>query len=345
MKKLLLFCTALLSASALTAQTNCADLFISEYVEGWVNNKALELYNPTNASITLDNSYRLIRWANGSTTSDQDPLYVLPLTGTIGSFTTWVIIQDTIPAGQDTMVWPALRAKADWLAPYDWGGTTPGGNVVFWNGDDAISLQKKQTNGTWLDIDIFGEIGVRPFNWMGGTSPSGAWTDTAPYWQGTGAYLTKSKTLIRKHTVKHGIDRATMYHYGDSTTNGIPNSFYAFVEYDSMPVNFFDSLGGHWCNCDPSVGSKEIGVVDYFRIINLYPNPANEKINVEFYQYSPSVRVFLELFSTDGQLLTHQQINGMMTQIDISQLSKGMYFISIVDHDGFEVFRSKILKY
>jgi hypothetical protein len=249
MKKLFLFCTALLSAGALNAQTNCSDLFISEYVEGWYNNKALELYNPTNAPITLDNSYRLIRWSNGSSTSDQDPLYVLPLTGTIGSYTTWVIIQDTIPAGQDTMVWPALRAKADWLAPYDYGGTTPGGNVAFWNGDDALSLQKKQINGTWLDIDIFGEIGVRPLNHQGGTSPPGGWTDTAPYWRGDGAVLTTDKTIFRKHTVKYGIDRIAMYHYGDSITNGFPNSFNAFVEYDSMPANFFDSLGSHWCDC------------------------------------------------------------------------------------------------
>jgi hypothetical protein len=247
MKNHILLFAMLLSAGTITAQTNCADLFMSEYVEGWYNNKALELYNPTSAPITLDNTNRLIRWSNGCNESDLDPLDVLPLTGTIGSFTTWVIIQDTIPAGQDTMVWPALRAKADWLAPYDYGGTTPGGNVAFWNGDDAISLQKLQINGTWKDIDIFGEIGVRPVAWQGGTS--GAWTDTAPYWRGDGAYLTKDQTLIRKHTVKFGIDTIAMNHYGDSITNGYPHSFNAFVEYDSMPVNFFDSLGGHWCDC------------------------------------------------------------------------------------------------
>ncbi len=34
-------------------QTNCSDLFISEYVEGWFNNKALELYNPTSVMSTI----------------------------------------------------------------------------------------------------------------------------------------------------------------------------------------------------------------------------------------------------------------------------------------------------
>ena len=31
------------------------DLFFSEYVEGWANNKALEIYNPTPNTIDLSN--------------------------------------------------------------------------------------------------------------------------------------------------------------------------------------------------------------------------------------------------------------------------------------------------
>jgi hypothetical protein len=266
MKKLLLFFASVLSTGALLAQTDCSDIFMSEYVEGWYNNKALELYNPTGSAITLDNVYRLIRFSNGSTTSDQDPLYVLPLVGTIAPYQVLVMIQDTTKPGQDTMVWLALRKKATWCAPYDYGGTTPGGNVVFWNGDDAISLQKKQTNNTWKDIDIFGEIGVRPLDWQGGLT--GAWTDTKPYWKGTGAYLTKDQTLTRKHAVKQGIDRIDMSHYGDESTGGFPNSFNAFAEYDSLPVNTFYTLGQHWCDCDPSlhtpildIGSDEIVTV------------------------------------------------------------------------------------
>jgi hypothetical protein len=247
MKKLILFFTALLSAGAIFAQTDCSDLFISEYVEGWYNNKALELYNPTNDTITLDNLYQLVRWSNGSTTSNQDPLYVLPLVGKIASREVMVMVQDTTKPGQDTMVWPELRKKATWCAPYDYGGTTPGGNTVFWNGDDAVSLQKK-INGTWKDIDIFGEIGVRPLDWQGGTT--GAWTDTKPYWRGTGAYLTKDQTLVRKHTVKFGVDRIAMSHYGDEITGGFPNSFNAFAEYDSIPANTFYTLGQHWCDCN-----------------------------------------------------------------------------------------------
>ena len=61
MKKLVLFFTALLSAGAIFSQTDCSDIFMSEYVEWWNNNKALELYNLTTQPIFLDNTYWLIR--------------------------------------------------------------------------------------------------------------------------------------------------------------------------------------------------------------------------------------------------------------------------------------------
>ncbi|MEI6683534.1 MAG: T9SS type A sorting domain-containing protein [Bacteroidota bacterium] len=341
MKKVFSFWIALVSAMAAQAQSNCSDILFSEYVEGWNNNKAIELYNPTNHPITLDNQYRLIRWANGSSASDQDPLYVLPLTGTISSYTTWVIIQDTTKAGQDTMIWPELRKKANWLAPYDYGGTTPGGNVLFWNGDDAISLQKKQSGSTWTDLDIFGEIGVRPMNWLGTYNPSGAWTDTKPYILGQGVYLTKSRTLTRKHNILHGVDRQTMIHYGDSTTGGIPNSFYALREYDTLPVNFFDSLGSHRCDCY-ILGSQQINTQTTLSRLAIYPNPASGWITVAIPYYPEPVKGFLSITTAGGRLVHSQIGSGRKTRIDISSYANGLYLLKVVLHD--QVMVEKIIK-
>lgn len=322
MKRLLLFIAALLTAGYSYTQ-NCSDLFISEYVEGWYNNKALEIYNPTGATITLDGNYRLIRWDNGKTTSDTDPLYVLPLTGSIDAFKVMVIIQDTTKPGQDTMVWATLRAKGTWLAPYDYGGTTPGGNCVFWNGDDAVSLQKKLNNGTWSDIDIFGEIGVRPLDYLGGTT--GAWTDTKPYWRGTGAYLTKDQSLIRKRSVKLGIDRIAMSHYGDSTTGIYPNSFYAFAEYDSMPANFFDSLGFHTCDCKSSSGIHQVNMT---RSLQISPNPVT---NGEFTIQSGYPVQAVEIISLLGETIYSQELNSNQVQVRVSVTNQktGVYFVRV----------------
>jgi len=342
MKRLLLFLTALLTSGALFAQTDCADIFMSEYVEGWNNNKSVELYNPTSAAITLDGTYRLIRFSNGSTTSDTEIAYTLPLTGTIDPYKVMVIIQDTIPAGQDTMVWPGLRKKATWLAPYAYATAPPytqGGNVVFWNGDDAVSLQKK-VGSTWKDIDIIGEIGVRPTNWQGTYSPSGAWTDTKPYILGVGKYLTKSKTLKRKHTVKHGVDRATMIHYGDSTTGGVPNSFNALLEYDTLPVNFFDSLGQHWCDCKTASGIGK-HTADYNVVLS--PNPV---VNNQFTVQSLLPVSSVQVVSIVGETVFNHSYSARQTEakVSLNKLPEGVYLVKIRFSDNQEVIKKIIIQ-
>ena len=52
MKKNLLVYFSILFALNLSAQ--CNEIFISEHVEGYGNNRALELYNPSNKEIDLN---------------------------------------------------------------------------------------------------------------------------------------------------------------------------------------------------------------------------------------------------------------------------------------------------
>ena len=57
MKKFFLICLTV--GAALNAWSQCDELFISEYVEGSRNNKALEIYNPTGSTIDLSQYIRL----------------------------------------------------------------------------------------------------------------------------------------------------------------------------------------------------------------------------------------------------------------------------------------------
>ncbi|MBE9491512.1 MAG: lamin tail domain-containing protein [Bacteroidetes bacterium] len=315
MKKLILLVITIFVTVLLFAQ-DCSDIIISEYVEGWSNNKAIELYNPTPDPITLNPDYRLIRWSNGSEVADQDIKYVLPLEGTIDPYDVMVIIQDTTFPGQDSMIYLELRNKADWLAPADYEAGTQGCRVVFWNGDDAISIQKFDGQN-WIDIDIFGEIGVRPLNWQGTTSPTGAWDDTPPYADGQGAYLTKDQTLVRHSDVLHGVDRQTMNGYG-------PNSFYAFAEYDSLPVNFFDSLGSHRCNCKPaSVGEimKEVEV-------KFYPNPVSQQ---KFTVLASADIMAVEVINIVGQSVYYRENThgNREMKVELGDVKCGMYLVKI----------------
>lgn len=74
MKKLLLVLT-LVVVLALTTSTvsvaQCNQLFFSEYVEGTANNKALEIYNPTNNPINLGD-YSIARFDNGNITASPE---------------------------------------------------------------------------------------------------------------------------------------------------------------------------------------------------------------------------------------------------------------------------------
>jgi hypothetical protein len=216
MKKLLLSVFALASSISVNAQ--CNELFISEYVEGSGNDKAIEIYNPTSSPINLA-AYKLVRYSNGSSSaSDQ-----LQLSGTIGAHDVFVIVNGQTSGGATSpAVTPALQAMADQLD-----GAYPA--PTYMNGNDAITLEK---NG--VKVDIFGKIGE---------DPGVAWTDVFPYTSGSGAWWTKDHTLTRKASVTQGV-----------TVN--PTAFDVTVQWDSLPENTWTSLGWHYNAC--FVGINEI---------------------------------------------------------------------------------------
>ncbi|MBK8555621.1 MAG: lamin tail domain-containing protein [Lewinellaceae bacterium] len=132
----LLFLFLMLNSGWMLAQPmSCSQLFISEYVEGSSNNKAIEIYNPTAGSINLT-GYQLRFYFNGA--------------GTVG---TTIILAGTIAAGD---VWVVVNsaASAPLLALAD---QTIGGS--WYNGDDAVDLYNGNTMAT---LDVIGQIGFDP---------------------------------------------------------------------------------------------------------------------------------------------------------------------------------------
>lgn len=202
----------MLLASAATAQTtDCSELFISEYVTGSGNNRALELYNPTNAPIDLS-QYSVGRFRDGSGT----PMLVA-LAGSIPAKGTYVVVvdkRDPNGTGLETPVDAALQAVADtFVNPVYVQANSP----FYFNGDDAVPLIK----GTTTLLDIVGKIGEDP-----GT----AWSDA------NGTWWTVDHTLIRKPGIMKGDE------------NGL-DDFMPEVEWDSLPNNTFTNLGWHDCAC------------------------------------------------------------------------------------------------
>jgi hypothetical protein len=110
-----------------------SDLFISEYVEGSSNLKAIEIYNGTGAPVNLA-TYQLQFYFNGSATSGT----TITLSGTLAANDVYVVADDNAGAG--------VLAVADQIS-----------TLSFFNGDDAIALVKSGNN-----IDVIGQIGVDP---------------------------------------------------------------------------------------------------------------------------------------------------------------------------------------
>ncbi len=113
---------------------DCSELFFSEYIEGSSNNKAVEIYNPTNDTISLDN-YQIQVYTNGNGSANQ----TVNLSGQVLPFDVYVLAHPSANA--------AILNIAD---------TTFG---FSFNGDDAIALLN---NGR--AVDIFGKIANDPGN-------------------------------------------------------------------------------------------------------------------------------------------------------------------------------------
>ena len=132
------FVTCQLVMSVTGDEAASSDLFFSEYLEGSSNNKALEIYNPTNAPVDLSN-YRVVRANNGSLVI-QDSLLMV---GTLAPNQVYVIAN---PSSD-----PIILAVAD----------VDTGTITFYNGDDYMALEKNIAS-VWTQIDVIGVLGVDP---------------------------------------------------------------------------------------------------------------------------------------------------------------------------------------
>ena len=115
------FTTHILGAALLMplfSSAQCTDLFISEYLEGWSNNKAIEIFNPTESAVDLAD-YRLERYSNGATTAQDNQK--VDLSGTLEANSVVVVVLDKQdPDGVDfeAPVWDELAEAADlWVCP------------------------------------------------------------------------------------------------------------------------------------------------------------------------------------------------------------------------------------
>ena len=129
------FLAVLVVVGAGSVQTAASDLFISEYIEGSSNNKALEIYNGTGGPVDLaTGGYDIQMYFNGNPSAG----LTIALTGTVADGDVFVIAQSAASA--------PILAVADQTQGSGW-----------FNGDDAVLLRK-----AGVVIDAIGQVGFDP---------------------------------------------------------------------------------------------------------------------------------------------------------------------------------------
>ncbi len=164
MKNLSTLLLVVLTATFAAAQP-CTDIFFSEYVEGSSNSKALEIYNPTNSAIDL-NDYTFQLYALSGSGNFSPPF--------VHRFNAIIQPGGVFVVGNPNATVAGITSVADTLA-----------ELTNYNGNDALVILNM--NGD--TVDAIGEWGVNP-------GASNNWP--------VGAGATNEFTLVRKVGVQGG---------------------------------------------------------------------------------------------------------------------------------------------
>jgi hypothetical protein len=366
MKKLLLL-FSFIAISVISFAQPCSKPFISKYVEGYSNNRAVEIYNPTNQAINLAN-YTIGRFRNGSINYDAQ---VLPSV-MLQPYDTYLAVIDKRDSLAVCFEIPIWNGYQKWDVCLD---ETTGLPIIDSNGDTVYCVQYAlqpcsggdiphhlyQTEyNDFLDLEGKGDGFFNPVYVEGGSTPmyfngddavalvQGATIlpdgsnildvvgvigedpgDTWSTW--SGYWITKDRTIVKKPQVEEG--RLTVI--------GTAQDTMVYAEWNIYPKNTFYVIdGNHPCSCDPNyVSTQNIHQVDF----KIYPNPVeNGHLMVE----AQAPIQYVTISNVVGQ--TVQQISfknsNVREEIWIPNLETGLYLMTIRFKDNSITTRKLMVK-
>ena len=364
MKKALLFLSFVFCASFLSAQ--CSDLFFSEYVEGYANNKALEIYNPTDAAINLS-EYSIVRFSNGD--NNANDLYIIQLP------------DEMLDAKDVYVVTVDLTDMSLWNSQFDkpvWNGTNvidtlfdvvtempildDDGNVVFGPQyemgsaifdenlyDEKYDLQGKTDAFLCPDYDTNRTMyfnGNDAMALIRGTNPTdingildvigviGEDPEDIPEMDGAwidadGWWLTKDRSLVRNVDVAGGRNNVSDIFASQQGT-------FIGEEWTSYFKNDFSHLGAHESVCAVS-STTNFNEVSF----NMFPNPTTGLVTIE----AEENMYALSVYNLIGQNVKSETYDGYgVTSLDVRNMTPGIYTVSLTFADNKVSIQKLIIK-
>lgn len=172
-----------------------------------------------------------------------------------------------------------------------------------------------------------GFVSKARFNYDGNKTTSGAY-----------AYLDTLLTLVNADSVNlfyrknTGDDWRLVIH-----ANKFPaGSKSGFIEIDTLKLGEY-SFGNVGDTSALSIKESK----SYKLEVKIYPNPAKQKCSIELKE-NPKKQLALTLLDVDGKMALTKNISSKLTNLDVDQLAKGIYFIKIEDA-GRLVYSQKLL--
>ena len=350
MKKMLLFIALVLTINVVQAQP-CSKLFISKYAEGYSNNRAVEIYNPTPNAVDLG-LYSIGRFRNGGDAYDPQPLPSVMLQ----PYDTYLAVIDKrdslgtcfeIPVWNGYQLWDTCIDQSTGMPILD-----TAGNVIFCvqyenvtcsSGDIPHHRYGTEYNA-FLDLESRADSFFNPVYVSGGSTPmyfNG--DDAVALVEGTsisttgdnildvigvigedpgeawstwsGYWITKDRTIVRHPDIQEGILAAATL--GDTM---------AYADWTIYPKNTFYVIdGGHECICDPNyVSTKTVNQIDF----KLYPNPATSG-HVMIEAEAPIQEVSIS--NMIGQTIETLQFNNnsVREEVRFRNVDTGLYLVTI----------------
>jgi len=233
--------------------------------------------------------------------------------------------------------------------PYTWRDTvfavgTESGDFVFnrqsvYGCDSVVTLHLTVNHDS--EVDITAES-CDSYEWYGNTyTQSGEYTHTLTNAVGCDSVIKLHLTIYPSYYLDVYLtiyESDLPYTYGDTT-------FYpGTVQSGDYPFYFFTAAG-----CDSTIVlhlTVETGVNDHeaAAFMNVYPNPATDKVNVQLKMYNEPVSgVEIRVYDMYGKWLNTWQMAGETTEIDLSSYSAGVYFIKAI-HENTQLGIRKVLK-